>query len=108
MTAINKNKTERYSLQEIRRVSIKKKVVTIAKHACDHVLKRILKQSTLQIFLIKYEYLRSLQLCEDQAYAESLKETCLQTCVCDSYNLSLDQALKKCIRRLQQLKKTHR
>ena len=40
-----------------------------------------------------------------KAYAESLKETCLQTCVCDSYNLSLDQALKKCIRRLQQLKK---
>ena len=30
-----------------------------------------------------------------KAYAESLKETCLQTCVCDSYNLSLDQALKK-------------
>ena len=26
-----------------------------------------------------------------KAYAESLKETC----VCDSYNLSLDQALKK-------------
>ena len=40
-----------------------------------------------------------------KAYAEILKETCLQTCVCDSYNLSLDQALKKCIRRLQQLKK---
>ena len=40
-----------------------------------------------------------------KAYAESLKETCLQTCVCDSYNLSLDQALKKCIRCLQQLKK---
>ena len=29
-----------------------------------------------------------------KAYAESLKETCLQTCVCDSYNLSTDQALK--------------
>ena len=29
-----------------------------------------------------------------KAYAESLKEMCLQTCVCDSYNLSLDQALK--------------
>ena len=36
-----------------------------------------------------------------KAYTESLKETC----VCDSYNLSLDQALKKCIRRLQQLEK---
>ena len=30
-----------------------------------------------------------------KAYAESLKETCLQTCVCDSYNLSPDQTLKK-------------
>ena len=40
-----------------------------------------------------------------KAYAESLKEMCLQTCVCDSYNLSPDQALKKCIRCLQQLKK---
>ena len=29
-----------------------------------------------------------------KAYAESLKETCLQTCVCNSYNLSQDQALK--------------
>ena len=36
-----------------------------------------------------------------KAYAETLKKTC----VCDSYNLSLDQALKKYIRRLQQLKK---
>ena len=36
-----------------------------------------------------------------KAYGESLKETC----VCDSYNLSPDQAFKNCIRRLQQLKK---
>ena len=37
-------------------------------HVCDHVLKRISKLSTyrLQIFLVKYEYLRLLQLCEDQ------------------------------------------
>ena len=47
-----------------------------------------------------------------KAYAESLKGTCVQTCVRKrihsifySYNLSLDQALKKCIRRSQQLKK---
>ena len=42
-------------------------VVTVAEHACDHVLKRVLKPSThrLQIFLVKYEYLRSLQPCED-------------------------------------------
>ena len=37
-------------------------VVTIPKHACHHVLKRILKLSTyrLQVFLVKYEYIRSL------------------------------------------------
>ena len=40
-----------------------------------------------------------------KAYAESLKEMCLQTYVCNSSNLSLDQALKKFIRHLQQLKK---
>ena len=57
-----------YSLQEIQARSPSKKVVTIAKHACDHFLKRVLKQSAyrMQIFLVKYEYLRSLQLCEDQ------------------------------------------
>ena len=40
-------------------------VVTIAQHACDRVLKRVLKLSTyrLQILLVKYEYLPSLQLC---------------------------------------------
>ena len=34
-------------------------VVTIAKHACDRVLKRVLKLSTyqLQIFLVKRQYL---------------------------------------------------
>ena len=49
--------------------------MTIAKHACDHVLKRVLKQSAyrLQIFLVKYEYLRSLQLCEDQGIRRKLK-----------------------------------
>ena len=81
--------------------------MTIAKHACDHVLKRILKQSTyrLQIFLIKYEYLRSLQLCEDQGIRRKLETNVSANMCCDSYNLSLDQASKKCIRRLQQLKK---
>ena len=51
-------------------------VVTIAQHACDRVLKRIIKLSTyrLQIFLVKYEYLRSLQLYEDKAYVESLSK----------------------------------
>ena len=36
-------------------------VVTIAEHACDHVLKKVLKLLIyrLQIFLVKYEYLRS-------------------------------------------------
>ena len=43
-------------------------VVTTAEHACDHVLTKALKLSTyrLLIFLVKYESLRSLQLCEDQ------------------------------------------
>ena len=48
--------------------------MTIAKHACYHVLKKVLKQSAyrLQIFLVKYEYLRSLQLCEDQGARRKL------------------------------------
>ena len=43
-------------------------VVTIAGHACDHVLKMVLTLSAcrLKIFLMKYEYLWPLQLCEDQ------------------------------------------
>ena len=63
------------------RVSIQKKIVTITKHACDHVIKRVLKQSAyrLQIFLVKYEYLRSLQLCEDQDIRRKLKRNmCLR------------------------------
>ena len=50
-------------------------VVTIAQHACDRVLKRVSKLSTyrLQIFLVKYEYLRSVQLCEDQGVRRKLK-----------------------------------
>ena len=51
-------------------------VVTIAEHACDHVLKRVLKLSAylLHIFLVKDEYLRSLQLCEDQGIHGKLKK----------------------------------
>ena len=39
-------------------------VVAIAQHACDRVQRRILRPSThrLQIFFVKYEYLRSSQL----------------------------------------------
>ena len=50
-------------------------VITIAQHDCDRVLKRVLKLSIylLQIFLVKYEYLRSLQLCEDQGICGKLK-----------------------------------
>ena len=64
-----------YSLKEIQAGSPSKKVVTIAKHACDHVLKRVLKQLAylLQMFLVKYEYLRSLQLCEDQGIRRKFK-----------------------------------
>ena len=45
-------------------------VVTIAEHASDDVSKKILKLSTyqLQIFFVKYKYLRSLQPCEDKSY----------------------------------------
>ena len=51
-------------------------VVTVAEHACDQVLKRVLKPSThrLQIFLVKYEYLRSLQLCEEQSTGGKFKK----------------------------------
>ena len=50
-------------------------VATIAEHACDHVPKRVLKLSAhrFQIFLVKYEYLRSLQLCEDQGIRGKLE-----------------------------------
>ena len=51
-------------------------VVTIAEHASDDAPKRILKLSTyrLQIFLVKYECLWSLQLCEDQHKRGKLKK----------------------------------
>ena len=51
-------------------------VVTIAQHAWDRFLKRVLRLSTyqLQIFLVKYEYLRSLQLCEDRSIRGKLKK----------------------------------
>ena len=47
-------------------------VLKIAQHASDVAPKRILRLSVhrLQIFLVKYEYLRSLQLCEDQRIRE--------------------------------------
>ena len=51
-------------------------VVTIAQHACNRVLKRVLKLSAYrsQIFLVKYECLRSLQLCEDQGIRGKLQK----------------------------------
>ena len=50
-------------------------VVAIAQHDCDRVLNSVLKLSAyrLQIFLVKYEYLRSLQLCEDQGIHGNLR-----------------------------------
>ena len=49
----------------------------LAEHACDYVLKRVLKLliCRLQIFLVKYEHLRSLQLCEDQSIPGKLEVT---------------------------------
>ena len=70
-------------------------VVTIAQHACDRVLKRVLKLSSyrLQTFLVKYWHLQSLQLCEDQGINGKLKNTCSQTRVCYPCDLYGDQAL---------------
>ena len=93
-----------YSLQEIQAGSPSEKVVTIAKHACDHVLKMVLKQSAyrLEIFLVKYEYLRSLQLCEDQAIRRKLKRNVSANMCLPFLQLIPRAGLKKCIRRLQQ------
>ena len=51
-------------------------VVTMAEPASDDAPRRILRLSThqLQVFLVKYEYLRSLQLCKDQGILEKLKK----------------------------------
>ena len=51
-------------------------VVTITEHASDVAPKGILRLliHRLQIFLVKYGYLRSLQLCEDQGICEKLKK----------------------------------
>ena len=48
----------------------------MAEHASDDAPKKVLRLSThrLQTFLLEYEYLRSLQLCEDQRIREKLKE----------------------------------
>ena len=55
----------------------------------------VLKLSTyrLQIFLVKYKYLLSLELCEDQGIHEKVKNLFV-TCACDLiYDLYGDQAL---------------
>ena len=83
-------------IQEIQAGSPSKKVVTIAKHACGHVLKRVLKQSAyrLQISLVKYEYLRSLQPCEDQGIRRKLKRNVSANMCLPFLQLIPDQALK--------------
>ena len=50
-------------------------VVTIAKHACDHVLKSVLKLSTyrLQIFLLKYAMLSKEDFKDFEAITEKTK-----------------------------------
>ena len=77
-------------------------VVTMAEYASDVAPKRILRLSIhrLQIFLEKYEYLRSLQLCENQGIRKNLKKTCLQPCACDPYDLNGDQGLRTKIKGL--------
>ena len=67
-------------------------VITIAQHACDRVLKSILKLSEyrLQIFPVNYEYLRSLQLCEDQGICGKLrKPVCKQVLAILTYFLKM-------------------
>ena len=51
-------------------------VVTITEHASDDAMKRFLRLAThpLQIFLLKYKYLQSLQPCEDQGIRERLEK----------------------------------
>ena len=58
-------------------------VVTIAEHACDHVLKRVLKLLIYrsQTFLVKYKHMRSLQLCEDQGIPEKLNNVFATLCL---------------------------
>ena len=55
-------------------------VVRVAEHACDDASKRILKPSTyrLQIFLVRYQYLRSLLPRGDQDIAEQLEKHVLK------------------------------
>ena len=70
-------------------------IVTIAEHASDVAPKRVLRLSIhrLQIFLVKYGYLQSLQPCEDQGIHEKLKKTCWQPCACDPYDFHGDQTI---------------
>ena len=58
-------------------------VVTIAEDASEDAPKRVVRLSThrFQIFLVKYEYLLSLQLCEDQSIHESLKDVFATMCL---------------------------
>ena len=70
-------------------------VITIAGHACDHVLKRVLKllMYRLQIYLVKHEYLRSLQLCEEQGIPGKLKKhVCNHVLAIDPHDSYGDQA----------------
>ena len=71
-------------------------VVIIAEYACDHAAKRILKLSThrLQVFLVKDQYLWSLQRYGEQTKSEGRKKTCSQTCPCDPYDIYENQALR--------------
>ena len=71
-------------------------VVTIAEHASDVGLKRILSPSIhrLQIFLVKYEYLRSLQLYENQGRREKLKNVFATMCL-QSLTTSMETRLNR-------------
>ena len=55
----------------------------IAEHACDYVPKRILKLSAYrsQVFLVKDQYLRSLERCRNQAIHGQLIKDVVNMCL---------------------------
>ena len=72
-------------------------VVTIAEHACDHVLNGVLKLLIYrsEAFLVKYKHLRSLQLCEDQGILGKLKK-CVRNLVLAILTTYMETRLKSC------------
>ena len=68
-------------------------VVTIAEHACDHVLKRVLKLFIYcsQTFLVKYKH---LQLCEDKGILGKLSQKSVRNLVLAILTTYMETRLK--------------